>query len=237
MFKTILFDLDGTLLPMDMNVFMLHYFGNLAKRFADIIEPRALQKHIWASTEAMMRNNQADKTNQDVFMEDFLPRCSHPAEKLMPMFDDFYSNEFGELIKSTNPTPLSRQICQVLVDKGYQLALATNPIFPDAATAQRMRWAGIHDIPWALVTTYEHCHFCKPNPNYFKEVLERIGAKPEETLMVGNDTKEDLVAGQLGIKTYLITDNLIDHEDTNFKADYEGSLADFLNFAQGLPSA
>lgn len=235
MLKTILFDLDGTLLPMDLHHFLTNYFGRLTKSCAHVLDPEALHKHIWASTEAMIRDNRPDKTNQQVFLEDFVPRFNLLAEELMPLFDNFYNGEFGELICCTFPTPLSRQICLELVGKGYQLVLATNPIFPDAATAHRMRWAGINDIPWALVTTYEHCHYCKPNPNYYKEILEKVGANPEETLMVGNDTKEDLVAGKLGIKTYLVTDNLINHGNSSHDADFEGRLEDFMEFVRKLP--
>lgn len=235
MFKTILFDLDGTLLPMDLNNFLTNYMGRLTKACSHVLDPQTFPKHLWASTEAMIRNNCADKTNQEVFMEDFAPRFNLPAEELMPLFDDFYSNDFPELIACTTPSSLSEQICQELLDKGYQLVLATNPIFPDVATGHRMRWAGIHKIPWALVTTYEHCHFCKPNPNYYQEILERVGAQPEQTLMVGNDTKEDLVASKLGIKTYLVTDNLIDHGSSDYQTDFEGRLEEFMEFARKLP--
>lgn len=235
MYKTILFDLDGTLLPMDLDSFLTNYFGRLMKACSHLLDPQQLHQNLWAATEAMIRDNRADKTNQKVFMEDFMPRFNLPAEAIMPLFDQFYAGEFTELIHCTNPTPLARQICQELMAKGYKLVLATNPIFPDAATAHRMRWAGIDDIPWALVTTYEHCHFCKPNPNYYKEILQRVGAKAEETLMVGNDVKEDLVAGKLGIDTYLVKDNLIDHGQSDYEADFEGRLADFMNFARQLP--
>ncbi|SHK08862.1 HAD family hydrolase [Desulforamulus aeronauticus] len=236
MLKTILFDLDGTLLPMDLNHFLTSYFGGLTKSCSHLLDPKALHQHVWASTEAMIRDNRADKTNQEVFMEAFLPRFDLTAEEIMPLFDNFYDTGFSELICCTTPTPLSKAICEELIDKGYQLVLATNPIFPDIATAQRMHWAGIKDIPWALVTTYEHCHYCKPNPNYYKEILDRIGAKPEETLMVGNDTREDLVAGKLGIKTYLVTDHLIDHGNSSYETDFEGRLEDFVKFAKDLPS-
>ncbi|ABO49292.1 Haloacid dehalogenase domain protein hydrolase [Desulforamulus reducens MI-1] len=235
MYKTIFFDLDGTLLPMDFNYFSTNYFGRLTKACSHVLDANTFPKHLWASTEAMIRDNCAEKTNQEVFMEDFIPRFNLPADQLMPLFDQFYATEFPELISCTSPTPLARKICQELVEKGYQLVLATNPIFPDAATAHRMRWAGIDDIPWALVTTYEHCHFCKPNPNYYHEILQRVGAKAEETLMVGNDTHEDLVARKLGIKTYLVKDNLIDHGEKDYETDFEGRLEDFLNFARQLP--
>lgn len=235
MFKTIFFDLDGTLLPMDLNHFLTSYFGRLTKACSHLLEPTVLHQNLWASTEAMIRDNRPDKSNQEVFMEDFVPRFDLSADQIMPLFDEFYSKEFGELICCTTPTPLAQLICKELVDKGYQLVLATNPIFPDVATAQRMRWAGIDEIPWALVTTYEHCHFCKPNPNYYKEILAKIGVDPEQTLMVGNDTKEDLVAGKLGIKTYLVTDNLIDHNSSDYQTDFEGRLEEFMEFVKKLP--
>lgn len=235
MFKTILFDLDGTLLPMDFNRFITSYFGSLTKSCSHVLEPAALQRNLWSSTEAMIRDNRPEKTNQEVFMEDFVPRFNLSPDEIMSLFEDFYSLEFANLINTTSPTSLSREICLELVNKGYQLVLATNPIFPDVATAQRMKWAGIFDMPWSLVTTYEHCHFCKPNPNYYLEILEQINAKPEEVLMVGNDTKEDLVAGKMGIKTYLVTDNLIDHGEASYEADFEGRLEDFMEFARNLP--
>lgn len=235
MYKTILFDLDGTLLPMDLDSFLTNYFGRLMKACSHLLDPQQFRQNLWAATEAMIRDNRADKTNQKVFMDNFIPRFNLPAETIMPLFDQFYAGEFTELIHCTSPTHLSRQICQELVVKGYTLVLATNPVFPDAATAHRMRWAGIHDIPWVLVTTYEHCHFCKPNPNYYKEILQRVGANAEETLMVGNDVKEDLAAGKLGIDTYLVKDNLIDHGQSDYEADFEGRLEDFMNFARQLP--
>ena len=41
-FNTILFDLDGTLLPIDGQAFEKIYFGNLAKQFMDVYEPKVL---------------------------------------------------------------------------------------------------------------------------------------------------------------------------------------------------
>ncbi|GAB6158947.1 HAD family hydrolase [Desulfotomaculum varum] len=235
MLKTILFDLDGTLLPMDLSTFLTNYFDGLARICSHVAEPKVLHKHIMAATAAMIRDTRPHKTNQEVFLEDFTPRFNLPAEELMALFDNYYQGDFKNLIHCTAPTPLSRQICLLLLDKGYRLVLATNPIFPSVATAQRMQWAGIDDLPWALVTTYEHCHYCKPNPEYYREVLEKVGAKPSETLMVGNDTKEDLAAAKLGIKTYLVTDYLITHGDADYRADFTGRLEDFMEFAKKLP--
>ena len=49
-------------------------------------------------------------------------------------------------------------------------------------------------------------------------------------MMVGNDAYEDLVAAELGLQTYLVQDYLIPRDGVNFKPDYQGNLAEFLQF-------
>ena len=47
--KVVLFDLDGTLLPMDQDEFVKAYFGGIAKKLAPYgYEPNKLVKSIWA---------------------------------------------------------------------------------------------------------------------------------------------------------------------------------------------
>ena len=42
--------------------------------------------------------------------------------------------------------------------------------------------------------------------------------------MVGNDVQEDMVASELGLKTYLVTDYTIDRGKSNYKIDQRGTL-------------
>jgi len=74
-------------------------------------------------------------------------------------------------------------------------------------------------------------HFCKPNLEYFEEVLSFIDRKPEECLMVGNDVEEDLAAGALGMKTYLVEDFILDRgraqNRPDFRSDFK-ALVDFM---------
>jgi len=42
--------------------------------------------------------------------------------------------------------------------------------------------------------------------------------------MVGNDVEEDLAAAKIGMKTYLVTDCLINTKGSKFSADYTGTL-------------
>ncbi|WP_066637800.1 HAD family hydrolase [Desulfolucanica intricata] len=234
MFKAILFDLDGTLLPMDLDEFVRHYFSLLTEKLAYLINPELMYQSILTATKAMIQSTEPDKSNETVFFDTFLPLVKLSEDTLRPAFDQFYQNEFKKLRKYTTTHTIVKDILEHLTNKGYRLALATNPLFPAPAVTERMKWAGIADYPWELITSYENSHFCKPNPNYYQEILNKLKLEPEECLMVGNDTGEDLSAAQLGIKTYLITDHLIDRGNSQWKENYRGTIKDFADFVKVL---
>jgi FMN phosphatase YigB (HAD superfamily) len=104
----------------------------------------------------------------------------------------------------------------VLIDglnaRGLRLVLATNPIFPAVATHSRVRWAGLTPEDFNHITTYENSRFCKPNPAYYRDILDNLGLKAEECVMVGNDEGEDGAAALLGLPVFLLTDCLIARE-------------------------
>jgi FMN phosphatase YigB (HAD superfamily) len=228
---TLLFDLDGTLLPLDNDHFTKGYFKRLVPHVAHLIEPEKFVAQLWKSTEKMVRSDDATRTNEEVFKTDFLAAVNGKEEDFWPVVEDFYAGEFGDLIELSQPTPLAREICEAAVEKGYRLVLATNPLFPRPATLHRMRWAGVDHIPFELVTTYENSHFCKPNPNYYGEILQKIGAAPESCMMIGNDAFEDLIAGKLGMKTFWVTDCAIETEE-HLPYDTRGTLQDLLQFVR-----
>ncbi|MBO4954530.1 MAG: HAD family hydrolase, partial [Clostridia bacterium] len=71
MIKTVLFDLDGTLLPMDQDVFIGAYFKGLATFLAPHgYDPKALIDAVWAGTKAMIKND-GTKTNEKAFWQVF----------------------------------------------------------------------------------------------------------------------------------------------------------------------
>lgn len=234
--RTLLFDLDGTLLPLNQDAFMKGYFAALLPEIEHLVDKQQIVKQIWNSTEDTVRNEDPDTTNMDVFKESFFGATGIQEKEIWPIFDRFYEETFGDLQHLTNPSPIAREICRTAADKGYQLVLATNPIFPERAIRHRMKWAGIADIPFALVTTMEEMHYCKPNPKYFVEILDRVDASPFEAMMFGNDIQEDGVAGKLGMQTFLVKDFLIDHERGHIEFTHEGNLSDVLEFVRQLPT-
>ncbi|HAA90075.1 MAG: Haloacid dehalogenase-like hydrolase [Thermoanaerobacterales bacterium 50_218] len=236
-FKAFLFDLDGTLVPMDMKTFIDGYFRAVSEKFAHIIEPEKLVSAINAGTMAMLKNTDPRKTNKDVFWEHFFSHIDHSREVFVSMFDEFYQKDFANLKTYTHPNPLARPLMEFLFEKGNQVVIATNPVFPETAVRERLKWVDIGDFPYHLVTTYENMHYCKPRIEYYREVLDFLGVDPQDCLMVGNDVEEDLVARDLGMKTFLVEDWLLNRSNLPIVTDYRGSFEDLVSFLKDATSS
>lgn len=234
MIKAILFDLDGTLLPMDQDTFVKAYFGGICKRLAPFgYVPDELMKTIWGGTKAMVKND-GTKTNEEVFWDFF--KSVYGEEKLcdMPEFEKFYQENFDSVASVCGFCEKAKDVIEAVKEKGFDCVLATNPIFPSIATHKRARWAGLDPSDFKLITTYENSHYCKPNPKYYLEILNTLSLSPEECVMVGNDVREDMIAGDLGIKTFLLTDCLIGEEGTDISKYENGGLDELIEFIKEL---
>ena len=207
--KTVLFDLDGTLLPMDQEAFVKAYTERLAAYMLPHgYDPETLIRFLWLGTGAMVKND-GKRTNEDVFWEVFSAGVGKDARRDEPIFAQFYDTEFNKAKDSCGFAPEAAGVVLSLKERGFRVVLATNPLFPHMATENRIRWAGLTPEDFDLYTTYENSRFCKPNPAYYEEILEKIGCRAEECTMVGNDVDEDMVAGKLGMKTFLLTPCLL----------------------------
>ena len=89
MIKTILLDLDGTLLPMDQDAFTKAYFKHLAEYLVPYgYEPKELIEEVYRGTYAMVKNR-GEKTNECVFWETFTEKYVNAARDRL-LFDEFY---------------------------------------------------------------------------------------------------------------------------------------------------
>lgn len=231
MIKAVLFDLDGTLLPMDQDVFIECYMGLLAQFMVPYgYEPKKLVKTVWEGTGAMMRNT-TGSTNETVFWDLFRQVYGPRADTDVPLFEEFYATEFGKVRTSCGFNPAAAELIGWLKEQGVRLILATNPLFPRIATMQRIRWAGLDPADFEIVTTYENSRYCKPDLRYYQEILDEAGLSPEECIMVGNDAREDMAAEGLGTQVFLLTDCLLHGEGkdlSRWPGGGFGELKDFL---------
>jgi FMN phosphatase YigB (HAD superfamily) len=234
--NTFIFDLDGTLLPMpDQELFLKTYFNALSKKvMTQGIDPQKLVKAVWAGTGAMVEND-GTMTNEQRFWLVFYGIMGEEAKKLEPVFDHFYRNEFIDAKSTTYSHPNAALCIRALKEKGYRVALATNPLFPRIATYTRMQWAGLKTDDFELITTYENSSFCKPNLKYYEEILSALGRKADECIMVGNDVKEDMCVAKLGMDTFLLNECLINSEEADITGYKQGNFDELLEMIRQLP--
>lgn len=232
--KAVLFDLDGTLLPMDQDVFVKTYFHGLAGKLGPLgYEPKALVDAIWQGTEAMIQND-GKATNETVFWKYFCQVYGDKAKDDIPHFDEFYRTEFDKVQAVCGKNPMAAKIVSDLKERGIVTVLATNPIFPAVATECRMRWAGLSPEDFSLYTTYENCSYSKPSLNYYQDILKKCNLSAEECVMVGNDVADDMVAKELGMHVFLLTDCLINHKSVDISCYPSGSWAELSLYLEEL---
>ncbi|MCD8144678.1 MAG: HAD family hydrolase [Oscillospiraceae bacterium] len=229
----ILFDLDGTLLPMDYEEFTGAYFRALCKKLAPLGYPaKELIDAIWAGVKEIVKSD-GSMTGEERFWREFAGVFGERVYTDKPVVDSFYSNEFHTAKVATPPTPLARTIVDLAHQKADTVLLATNPIFPYNGVISRMSWAGLKEEDFDLITSYETSCFCKPNPRYYQELMARQGLFPDQCVMIGNDVNEDIAAAQqVGIRTFLITDCLLG--DPGTVETEQGTFQDAVEWVKNL---
>lgn len=236
-YRAVFFDLDGTLLPMEIDEFMRSYFGVLgayAARFG--VAPEAFMAGMKAGIKNMAAHDDG-RPNCEAFWEGWFAHvdagaCDWPAE-----LDRFYEGPFGELGAEVVPNPAAARAVDALASKGYPLVLATMPMFPERAVRWRLEWAGVDPDKFARLTNFANSTSVKPKPDYYAENLAAAGLRGADVLMVGNNTVEDLAACGLDVDAFLVTDHLLDPTDGFDLATVKhGTMEEFAAWAEALPA-
>ena len=236
MIDTILFDLDGTLLPMDQDVFTKAYFHLLIKKLASLglpasteEEQKALASAVWKGTGAMLKND-GSCTNEQRFFGVFNALLGIDLSDKKGVLDEFYKNEFNQISAICGKNPRIPEIIYALKERGVRVAIATNPLFPLRANEIRLKWAGLSLNDFKYCTCYENSKFCKPTLDYYRAILKHLEVDAKDCLMVGNDVSDDMVAQELGMDVFLVTDCLLNPENKDVSAYPHGSWNDFWEY-------
>jgi FMN phosphatase YigB (HAD superfamily) len=205
MWKLILLDLDDTLLDTKIYDFLPHYFSALGEKLKHILPSDEMIDLVLKATKHMMRDLNPNTTNAEAFAEYFFPRLPVSREEIEPQIAEFYEQNFPALKKHVKAIPLTKEFVTWLFNHDFNVAIATNPLFPARAIEHRIDWAGILDFPYCRITTYENSHYSKPNPKYYQEILDTCGVQAIDALMVGDDMQNDIIpARAIGMQTYHI---------------------------------
>lgn len=233
--QAVLFDLDGTLIDVDMQVFIPLYLRRLAARLEAYVEPRRALATLRAAVMAMLGGTDGQRSLEALLR-------SKLGEELQLAWSDYQAGlvtfcreDLAELRPLIKPHPLARDLVEACLGRGWRVVLATNPIFPREVIAARLAWSGLDDLPFQPVTSYETSRQCKPHPGFFHDLLAELGLPAQACLMVGNDTLHDLAAGLVGMPTCLLTTWRIDRTPV-LPADWEGPHRALLDQLQAVPA-
>jgi FMN phosphatase YigB (HAD superfamily) len=202
-FTTLLLDLDGTLLDVEMRDFLDAFFPLAAARFGGPGETPRIAGAMVAAARAMFAS-EGGPTLDRVFLEAFAPAVGRGTEAVRGQLEAFYREEFERLRRLVRPIPAAWGLIERALGLGCELVLATNPVFFLGAIRARARWAGLGEVPFTLVTGAELMRWSKPHPGYYRQILSLTGRRAEACLMAGDDPRMDMAAKQAGIATWLV---------------------------------
>lgn len=210
MIKAILFDLDETLLDLNLDAYVWAFSSQrvrLVSRIASL-SPVAVAIPYWHALTQMLGERDDNLTNADFLHRRFEEETGIPLDDpaiadCLTYYDVNVFNPSMAASRTIGAHPrLGAHACLDMCQRlGLRVVLATNPTFPQICTRERMRWAGIADYPFDHVTVWENSTRAKPWARYYEETCAAVGCRPEECLMVGNDPKNDFVRGGLPLRT------------------------------------
>jgi FMN phosphatase YigB (HAD superfamily) len=200
--EAVLFDLDGTLLDLDGEAFLDAYVDHLAAVWGED-DPATFRQVLMASALAIFRPHPG-ATNGEVLRAQLAAHLRLPRSEVERRLELADRLAPARLRLSYRPRREAARSVRFCLRLGLRVVVATTPIYSPEVVSLRLRWARLERVPWALVTHADNMHTCKPQPEYFTEIAERLGLPPAACLVVGDDPLQDGPAAQAGMQTFIL---------------------------------
>ena len=185
--KVVLLDLDDTLLLYPEgghSSFVRRYIALLAETLnARGFDGSAILGQIISGVRTLGSKTDPRQTNSDIYWN----AIGTDRDGLQEAFAHFYADVYPQLGSTSKPHPSARGLVDELQARGYDVVIATNPVYAQTATLQRVEWLGLDPGQVGRVTHAENSHFAKPMPHYYEEILFHAGYEPSEAVMVGDN--------------------------------------------------
>lgn len=233
--KLIMTDLDCTLLPMNQDAYIELYVKEIAKLFYENgYDGKFIAKATMQSS-YMMAKNDGSKTNEEAFNLAFSSIVAEKAQEAIDIFPQVYGDRYDIIKTVTQVNLYANEIVKLMKEHSDYIVVATQPMFPLEAVKRRLSWTGLSSDMFDHITTYDNSTFCKPNPLYYKEIMDKFSATPQNTVMIGNDITEDILpCEKLGVETFLVEDGLINTIDYDISSLRKGSYPDLIEYLKTL---
>jgi len=182
--KLLLFDLFGTLVSPMVKLKPEEFFAFYQKLGIQLKTKEDIKSFTSIFTQLM-----AESTNWQDLSQKLLKRVlpTHGQKKVNELANFYQENLVYQLYDDVKE----------IINLPYQKAILTS--------AAHFLFSNLGLEKYCQVFTPRETKFLKPDPRAFLSPLEKLRAKPEETVMVGNEIERDLIpAKKLGMKVVLI---------------------------------
>lgn len=199
----ILLDMDGTLIgqpgALFHNLFILGVLFRM-RRFGSVKE---LIRAAW-KTKQILLSPHSYETNEDAFFETLAKELHSNRKRVERFISKFFDSDYPFICLFLHQEPYARKLIDLLHQSNRHITLATNAVFGRREIELRLKASDLFLHDFDLVTSWDVMKVTKPHADFFSETLKKIGASPENTVMIGNDPYYDLPAHKLGIQTLLV---------------------------------
>lgn len=221
MIQAIFFDIEGTLTNLDMVKFMQNYLGIMAPRFAHILSPDKFSKQLLKSMENVQKDPKPELTVMQALYEDFSKAIGQSVQTLKPIFEEFYTVDFPALRCLVKPNPQGVKVVVNAIQQGFLTALVSNPLMPLVAIQEQIRWTGLTPEQFKVIASLDNLHYSKPSLQFFSEVAEQVGVRPQSCLLVSTHI-DDVICKELGMKFFHVGSTM----ESEIQTNYAGQLDD-----------
>lgn len=180
--NTVLFDFDGT--TMDTNHLIIQSWQHLFRSVEG--KERPVEEIVQTFGEPLY-----------ITMEKVVPQIS--VEEGVRIYREYHYDNFQELIEVF---PGILTLLAQLKEEGLQIGLVTSRLWETTAIGlKKYDMAKYFDV----IITHDDTDKHKPDPEPVLLALEKLGAKAEEAIMVGDSMFDILCARNAGTKTVLVS--------------------------------
>jgi FMN phosphatase YigB (HAD superfamily) len=203
----VLLDMDGTLISQPGALFHQLFTVFALARLAPLTDVRTLLRAVRATKAALLSQHDF-ASNRDAFFETLASELRVTRAKVERFAQRFFDSDYPFICLILGADESARRFIDLLHATGRHVTLATNAVFGRREIEFRLKASNLYLHDFDYVTSWDVMKSTKPHRRFFEETLQIIGAKPESTVMIGNDPYYDLPAYQAGISTLLVGPSL-----------------------------